>query len=92
MRVGSGHVPVHEGHVPVQFHRTTIYQETSREKTFTNFEVLWLFVKVFCVRFGGMASFGGTSKQFAKVFSAKIYFPPIRISFLPQKFLTIQLR
>ena len=26
----------------------------SREKTFVNFEVLWLFVKVFSAKFGGM--------------------------------------
>ena len=30
----------------------------SREKTFANFTVLWLFAKVFSVKFGGMASFG----------------------------------
>ena len=29
-----------------------------REKTFVNFTVLWLFAKVFSVKFGGMASFG----------------------------------
>ena len=29
-----------------------------REKTFTNFAVLWLFVKVFSVEFGGVVSFG----------------------------------
>ena len=34
----------------------------SREKTFANFEVLWLFAKVFTFsKFGGVASFGGTS-------------------------------
>ena len=30
----------------------------SREKTFTNFAVLWLFAKVFSAKFGGVASFG----------------------------------
>ena len=30
----------------------------SREKTFANFEVLWLFTKVFSLKFGGVASFG----------------------------------
>ena len=30
----------------------------SREKTFANFSVLWLFAKVFSVKFGGVASFG----------------------------------
>ena len=29
-----------------------------REKIFVNFAVLWLFAKVFSVKFGGMASFG----------------------------------
>ena len=43
----------------------------SREKTYANFEVLWLFVIVFGTKFGGVASFGGTSKQSVKVFSAK---------------------
>ena len=33
-----------------------------REKTFANFEVLQLFAKVFTVKFGGVASFGGTSE------------------------------
>ena len=46
-----------------------------------NFEVLWLFAKVFFAKFGGVAScggtIGGTSEQSAKVFSAKI---PIRNS------------
>ena len=43
--------------------------ELSREKTFANFEVLWLFVKVFSVKFGGVASpgdtIGSTSEQSA---------------------------
>ena len=29
-----------------------------REKTFTNFMVLWLFVKVFSMKFEGVVSFG----------------------------------
>ena len=41
----------------------------SREKTFTNFTVLWLFAKFFFAKFWGVASFGT-----AKVFSAKILF------------------
>ena len=44
-----------------------------REKTFTNFEVLQLFVKIFSAKFGGVVSFGDTSEQSAKVFSVKIY-------------------
>ena len=48
----------------------------SREKTFTNFKVLWLFVKVFFVKFGGVMSSGGIigSERSAKVFSVKILF------------------
>ena len=33
-------------------------RKLSREKTFANFVVLWLFVKVFSAKFGGMVSFG----------------------------------
>ena len=47
----------------------------SREKTLANFEVLWLFAKVFSVQFGGVASFGGTSEQSVKIFSANFYLP-----------------
>ena len=39
-----------------------------------NFEVLWLFMKVFFTKFGSVASVGSTGKQSAKVFSAKIVF------------------
>ena len=54
----------------------------SREKTFANFEVLWLFVKVFSMQFGGLASFGGTSEQFMKIFSANFYLPICESFFL----------
>ena len=33
-------------------------RKLSREKTFTNFAVLWLFTKVFSANFGGVMSFG----------------------------------
>ena len=46
----------------------------SREKSFVNFEVFWLFLKVFFTKFGGMVSFGGTSKQLTEIFSVKIIF------------------
>ena len=47
-------------------------RKLSRGKTFiANFEVLWLFAKVFCAKFGGVASFGSTSEQSAEVFCAK---------------------
>ena len=40
-----------------------------------NFAVLWLFAKVYSTKFRGVASFGGTSEQSAKVF----WFPVITI-------------
>ena len=43
----------------------------SREKTFTNFEILQLFPKVFSTKFGGVALFGGTSEQSVKSFFRK---------------------
>ena len=43
-----------------------------REKTFANFGVL-LFAIDFSIKFGGVASFGGTSNQSTKVFSGKIF-------------------
>lgn len=46
----------------------------SREKSLVNFEVFWLFLKVFFTNFGGMASFGGTSKQLTEIFTVKIIF------------------
>ena len=66
-----------------------------REKTFANFAVLWLYVKVFyakvfCVKFGAWHSWRGKSEQSPKVFSMKIIFSPIHESFLPRKFPTIQ--
>ena len=48
-------------------------------------------MKVFSTKFGGMASFGGTSEQSAKVCSANIYFPPICERFILQKFPVIVL-
>ena len=48
-----------------------------------NFEVLWLFTKVFSAKFGGVTFFGGTSEQSAKVFFTKIVFSQIRESFFP---------
>ena len=39
----------------------------SREKTFVNFTVLWLFVKVLSAKFGGVVSFGSTSEQSVKL-------------------------
>ena len=41
----------------------------SREKTFMNFAVLWLFTKVFSVKFGGMASIGTPKASNSRKFS-----------------------
>ena len=47
----------------------------SREKTFADFAVLWLFAKVFSVKFGGMASFGAAKANNPRKFSPwKSYF------------------
>ena len=56
--------------------------ELSRKKTLQNFQILQLFAKVFSTKFVGVASFGGTSKQSAKGFSANIFFLPICECFL----------
>ena len=62
----------------------------SREKTFANFAVLWLFAKVFSVKFGAWRPFAGQKRAICEVFSAKIVFSPIRESFLPRKFPAIR--
>ena len=64
----------------------------SRKKTCSNFEVLWLFVQVSSANFGGMASFGGTSEQFVKVFSVKILFSTKFIKNFSREFSTIWYR
>ena len=54
----------------------------SREKTFVNFAVLWLFAKVFSAKFGGMASIGTVKASNLRKFSLrKSYFSPIHKSF-----------
>ena len=55
----------------------------SREKTFVNFAVLWLFAQVFSAKFGSMAQQKQTICEFSL---RKSYFSPICESFLPQKF------
>ena len=58
----------------------------SREKTFMNFMVLWLFAKVFSTKFGGMASFGAAKVSNPQKFSLrKSYFSPIHESFFASK-------
>ena len=62
----------------------------SREKTFTNFAVLWLFAKVFSVKFWGIVSFGAAKVSNPQKFSPrKSYFLLICKSFLPRKFSAI---
>ena len=79
-----------------QTHQTNLTQvpysgKLSREKTFTNFTVLWLFVKVFSVKFGGVVSFDTARAAKPQKFSPpKSYFSPNRKSFLPQKFPAIR--
>ena len=56
-----------------------------RKLTFTNFKVLWLFAKVSFAKFEGMVSFGSTSEQSTKAFSAKILFSTSLRKFHPAK-------
>ena len=68
-------------------------RKLSREKTFTNFAVLWRFAKVFFAKFGGVVSFGKAEVSNLRRFSPwKSYFSPIRESFLPWKFSAIRYR
>ena len=61
------------------------------EKTFVNFAVLWVFVKVFCVKFESVASLGAAKDSNPrKISQQKSYFSPICESFLPQKFPAIR--
>ena len=58
-----------------------------REKTFAIFAVLWLFVKVFSTKFGGVVSFGTAKASNPRKFSPrKSHFSPISETFLPRKF------
>ena len=60
-------------------------------KIFANFAVLWLFVTVFSVKFGSVASFGAAKASNLRKFSQqKLYFSLIRESFLPRKFTAIR--
>ena len=62
-------------------------RKLSRKKTFTNFEVLWLFVKVFAAKFWDVASLGAVRVSNPQKFSPRrSYFPPIRKSFCPKVF------
>ena len=57
----------------------------SREQTFVNCVVLWLFAKVFSTKFWGVASFGTAKASNLKVFSAKIVFFTNSQKFSPSK-------
>ena len=59
--------------------------ETSREKTFTNFVVLWLYAMVFSAKFGAWCLWRSKSEQSVKVFSAKIVFFTNSRKFSPSK-------
>ena len=62
VRAGLYNVKAHSSKV--------LYSEKlSREKTFINFVVLWLFTKVFSAKFGGMASFGMAKASNLRKFS-----------------------
>ena len=55
-----------------------------------NFAVLWLFVKVFSAKFGGVVSFGAAQRAIRESFLQKSYLSPICESFLPRKFPAIR--
>ena len=59
----------------------------SREKTFANFEVLYLFAKIFSTKLGAWCILAATTASNLRKFSPrKSYFSPIRESFLPRNF------
>ena len=62
---------------------TIVQQENFEGENFRDFKVLWLFVKVFSVKFGGVTFL---AEQFSP---QKLYFLPIHENFLPRKFPTI---
>ena len=65
-----------QGLVNRTLHMLLYSGKLSREKTFA---VLWLFVKVFSAKFGGVASFGAPKASNPQNFSSiKLYFSPIR--------------
>ena len=47
----------------------TLWRETSEGENFANFAVLWLFVKVFSTKFGGMVSFSTARTSNLRKFS-----------------------
>ena len=58
----------------------------SREKAFVNFAVLWLFMKVFSVKFGAWHSLVRHKWAIRKTFLQKSYFSPIHNSFSLESF------
>ena len=91
---------IHTGHLPLGVwyntwgfteHNIPYSRKLSREKTFANFTVLWLFAKVFSTKFGGVVSFGAAQANNPRKFSQrKPSFSPLHESFLPWKFPAIQ--
>ena len=61
---------------PLLSTRVLYSRKLLREKTFGNFEVLWLFTKVVSAKFGRVVSFDGMSEQSMKAFTATIIFFP----------------
>ena len=57
-------------------------RKLSREKTFVNFTVLWLFAKVFSTKFGDVATFGAAQVSNPH----KFFFHEIVISLIREKF------
>ena len=55
--------------LPTCVHKILYSGKLLREKTFTNSTVLWLFMKVFSAKFGGMASFGTAKVSNLRKFS-----------------------
>ena len=87
-KVGKSHLPtvrILQSTWPQYWYR--IVGNFWGEKTFANFTVLWVFVKVFSAKFVGMASVGVTKRSNPQKFSPrKSYFSPICQSFLPREF------
>ena len=62
----------------------------SREKTFANFTVLWLYAKVFSAKFGAWHLLAWEKRAIRKCFLRENFFSPICKSFLSRKFSAIQ--
>ena len=64
---------------------------SKRENFLANFVVLWLFMKVFSMKFGSVVFFGTAKTSNPEKFSSqKSYFSPTHECFLPRKFHAIR--